>query len=311
MTTLQERLDQGGVILLDGAMGTELERRGVAMHGEAWSALAMLSNPEIVQQIHQDYVAMGAEIHIANSFATARHVLEPVGHGDDVARLNEEAVALCREAIESRAGDRDQWIAGSMSSFSKPADRTGLPRGAELRANYDEQAGLLVEAGVDLLALEMLADVEVSAQLIAAAAATGLPLMVGFTCVWAEDGRSVRTRGPDMGLSGPSALDEVLSEVLALLPKDVLSVPAVMHCDLDVTGAALEVMARHWPGPLAAYPNSGSFVPPNWQFDTVCSPPEFAAAAAEWVSGPVRIVGGCCGLGPAHIRALRDLVAKG
>ncbi len=312
--TLEDRLDRGGVVLLDGAMGTELERRGVAMHGQAWSALAMLSHPEVVRQVHADYIAAGAQIHIVNSFATARHVLERTGHGAEVARLNRQAVALCREAIAARGAaagtERPLWIAGSMSSFWGPADRSGLPVGPTLRANYDEQAALLVEAGIDLLALEMLADIEVSAQLIASAGATGLPLMVGFTCVWAEDGTTVGTRGPDIGMTGSGALDRILPEVLALLPDDVLVVPAIMHSDLDVTDAALEVLARHWPGPLAAYPNSGAFVPPNWQFDTVCVPSEFAAAAIRWAARDVRIIGGCCGLGPDHIHAAGESLSQ-
>ena len=83
-----------------------------------------------------------------------------------------------------------------------------------------------------------------------------------------------------------------------------------MHCDLDVTGAALEVAKRHWRGPLAAYPNSGGFIPPNWQFETVCSPEAFAESAQDWIAAGARIVGGCCGIGPAHIRALHERLTQ-
>ena len=94
--TLQERIAEGEFVLLDGAMGTELERRGVPMDRKAWSAAAMDTHPEVIRNIHEDYIRAGAEIHIVNSFSTARHVLEPAGFGDKVEEFNRRAVpALC------------------------------------------------------------------------------------------------------------------------------------------------------------------------------------------------------------------------
>lgn len=68
---------------------------------------------------------------------------------------------------------------------------------------------------------------------------------------------------------------------------------------------ALDVVLQQWSGPVAVYPNSGDFVYPNWQFDTVCAPETFAGAAEGWIERGARLVGGCCGVGPAHIEALR------
>ena len=101
MTTfpdLQARLDQGKVIILDGATGTDLQRRGVPMHGFAWSAAALDTHPETVRAVHEDYIRAGADVIITNSFSTARHVLEPAGLGDRVRALNQRAVSLAREA---------------------------------------------------------------------------------------------------------------------------------------------------------------------------------------------------------------------
>ena len=306
--TLQERIAKGEFVLLDGAMGTELERRGVPMDRKAWSAAAMDTHPEVVRDIHEDYIRAGAEIHIVNSFSTARHVLEPAGFGDKVEEFNRRAVELCREAVARAGGERPMWIAGSVSSFAEAADRTKLPPPESLRANFDEQVAVLHRAGVDLFALEMLCDVEISTQAIQAAAATRLPLVIGFTCTLAEDGETVETGGHEMGLQGRVTLDTVLSNVIATIPDPKQTVLAIMHSDFPVTDRALDILARQWTGPMAAYPNSGTFKVPNWQFDTVCSPEEFAKAAERWVARGVQIVGGCCGLGPDHIRAVRSRI---
>src|SRR5262245_53219036 len=186
MTTfpnLQARLEAGKIIILDGATGTELQRRGVPMHGFAWSAAALDTHPEMVRAVHEDYIRAGADVIITNSFSTARHVLEPAGLGDRVRALNQRAVSLAQAARENAAGGRPVAIAGSISSFR--AD--GAPA-EQLAANYREQAELLAEAGVDLIALEMMADVEQAAPAIRAALATGLPIWVGFSCRVAVDG---------------------------------------------------------------------------------------------------------------------------
>ncbi len=308
--TLMERLERGGVLLLDGAMGTELERRGVPMNKKAWSAVALDSHPQTVREIHEDYVRAGAEIHIVHSFPTNRQVLETVGLEDKVEAFNRLAVTLCREAIDKVGDGRPQWLAGSVSTYAAGTDRSTLPKGAQLRRNFAEQAEILKDAGVDILALEMLGDVTISQAVTEAALATGLPVIIGFTCDWDQDGSTVVTRGHRMHmLEAARPLDEILPEALAVVPEGAPAILAIMHCELDVTGAALEVAKRHWQGPLAAYPNSGDFVPPNWQFDTVCTPAEFADGAETWIAAGAVIVGGCCGIGPDHISALSQRLA--
>ena len=78
----------------------------------------------------------------------------------------------------------------------------------------------------------------------------------------------------------------------------------VMHSDINVTPDALDMVRVRWGGPLGVYPESGYFIMPNWQFVDVISPEDFVAEAKKWVASGVRLIGGCCGLGPEHIRAL-------
>ena len=301
MDTLKERLDRGEVMILDGAMGTELERKGVPMHGMAWSAAALQTHPDVVRQVHEDYIRAGADIIITNTFATARHTLEYAGMGDLVRRLNTRAVVMAQNAREAAAaaaaGDRQVFIAGSISTFDPGLKSELRPSEQQARANYREQAHLLAEAGVDLIMLEMMRDVEQSAYAIEAAVSTGVPTWVGFSCRLNEDGSEVLLLGSQ---------GETFAEALDALAPLGGSVVSVMHTRVEDTTPALAVVQQHWKGPVGSYPHSGEFVMPNWQFVNIISPQEFLVEAQKWVQTGIQVVGGCCGLGPEHIRVLRE-----
>lgn len=303
MTTLEERFADPRPIVLDGAMGTELDRRGMPLVGGAWSAHAALTHPDLVRAIHADYARAGAEIHLTSTFAANRHVLALIGEGDRVGAANRTAVTLCREAIESAGVDRPQWIAGAVSTYAKGSDRSTLPPPDRFGANIAEQGDALAESGVVLFALEMLFDAEYSIAMIEALAPLGLPLWLGFTCKLNKEGEVVADGG---GYRGKAAItfDRVLPDVLAAVPNGAEVLVSVMHNELDETDQALDIVARHWAGPVVVYPNSGRYGHPRWDFDTVCAPAEFADAAERWAARGVRVIGGCCGLGPAHIAAL-------
>src|SRR5437867_5018253 len=196
MPSLDERLRSGPLLLLDGAMGTELQRRGVPMHRVAWSAAALQTHPDVVRQIHADNIAASAEVITTNTFGTSRHVLEPAGLGGEVAAMNRLAVALAREARDAAPADRQIWIAGSISSFIAEADIKNTPPLESARRSYTEQAQLLAEAGVDLLLLEMMRDIDYSRLAVECAVATGLPVWIGFTCK--QKGEAIVLRGRDV-----------------------------------------------------------------------------------------------------------------
>jgi S-methylmethionine-dependent homocysteine/selenocysteine methylase len=294
----------GEFVLMDGALGTELERGGVPFEGSAWSALAVRDHGDIVSQTHADYIRAGSRLHIVNSFALARHVLEPLGLDAEFEFLNRRAVQLFDDAAAQSGIERDAlWAAGSLSTFAAHSDRSLLPSGAALTDNYRRQAEILQAAGVDLMALEMLFDIDTSRAMLQAVHATGLPAILGFTCQWHAQQRGRVSARRDLGLA-VQPLDKILPTVLEQADPRT-TIVAVMHSDIDVTDAALEVLRRYWDGPLAVYPNSGYFIDLRMQFDSVCSPADFCRAALRWIDSGVQIVGGCCGIGPAHIEHLR------
>ncbi len=306
---LMTQLRAGAEILMDGAMGTELERRGVSFEGDGWSALAVRDHGAVIRDIHRDYLDTGARLHIVNSFALARHVLEPLGFGDDFEKFNRQVVADFDAAVEASGHLRKTlWAAGSLSTFAAFSDRSLLPTGAALVANYRDQAQILHDAGVDLFAFEMLFDADVSLAMWAAVENLDLPAIFGFTCDWADDSRRQVTSLHGMG-KPVSPLDEVLRAVIDRIDPD-RAIFSIMHSELDVTDAALEILQHHWDGPIAIYPNSGDFVDLHLQFDSVCPADDFARAARRWRQAGVQVIGGCCGIGPPHIDALAATASR-
>lgn len=308
MLDLNARLAGGPVIVLDGGMGTELQARGVPMDKVAWSGVAQLTHPDIVRGLHADYIRAGADVIIANSFASSRHVLEPAGHGDLVAEANRRAVALAREARD-RAADRPVAIAGSMShaisdersAYPQHKGRTAINwrKPETLRATYREQADLLAEAGVDLIALEMFQGEEQGVPAVEAALATGLPVWLGASVGHGDGrGRVPTFNHPDIAFA--DAIDTMMRPGLQAI--------LVMHSEVEDTGVGLDIVRERWPGPIGAYPDTGHYEPPLWNFAGRITPDAFVTAALGWIGQGARIVGGCCGIGPEHIAALRAAV---
>ena len=309
MTTISERLEESRPILLDGATGTELQSRGVPMNSVAWSGLAVATHPEVVRQVHLDYIRVGAEIIITNTFASGRHMLRAAGVESRTEEINRQAARLAVQAREEAceamsnngegkwdAAPSTVWIAGSISPMAGGLGDEGRPSVQEMRVLFAEQAELLAESGVDFLLLEMMRDVEYSLAALEAASATGLPVWVGFSCERMEGG----------GLKlAPTIREEVpLAAGVAAVMAEGGSLAAIMHSDVDITGEALGVIRAVWDGPTGAYPESGYFEMPHWQFVDIIDPEVFADRAMSWVGQGARMVGGCCGTGLPHIKAL-------
>ena len=297
---LVERIDAGAAVLLDGGTGTELERRGVPMNERAWCGDAMFGHAQVLRDIHEDYIRAGAEVIITNTFATARHTLEPAGFGADVERANRRAVEIAREA-RTRAATGDVAIAGSVSDFLLGnADRRWLTD-ERLRATYREQAQILAEAGVDLIALEMMQVPEIAVVAIEAALETGLPVWVGCSCRRARDsGRLALFNFPDRDLR--ELLDAILEYPVGAI--------GIMHSEIPDMVPGIEAVRERWSGPMTAYPESGYFTLPNWHFVDIIPPEDLANEARCWRQLGVQIIGGCCGIGPEHIAALRAVLAE-
>jgi S-methylmethionine-dependent homocysteine/selenocysteine methylase len=299
------RLADGELVIIDGGTGSQLQAEGVAMDRMAWSARANLEQPEVVQHVHEEYIRAGAEVIIANTYAASRAALEPAGLGGLVAEANRNAVRAALQAREA-AATRPVAVAGSMSSFSPidmdaaslnrphPGPTADDPRFPTL-ADFREQAGLLSVSGVDLIALEMINARGYGRAALQAAAEAGLPVWLGVSPFRRNDGTLAGL--PDLG-DGES-FEDLLSALVDPPPAAV----TVMHAKPEVTLDAIEVIRRHFAGPVGVYAETGDWQPPNWVFNGL-TPAEYLEQAITWADHGAQLIGGCCGVGPEHIRVL-------
>ena len=295
-TFIAEKLARGDTIILDGGTGTDIQRRGAAMSGETWCAEANLTHPDIVCAVHRDYVKAGADMVIANTFATSPLLFNALGRDDELLAIDRAAVALAQQAVAGQP----VAVAGSISTMRPVvvgSDRTDKQREwpeAEARALFARKANNLAAAGVDLIIMEMMRDVRYSLWATEAALATGLPVWVGIATERRADGELVGFSHPD------ERLDDVVRVLAATGPAHI----SIMHSSPNDTGDAIDIVKRHWSGPLGAYPESGYFTMPEWKFVDIIDPESLVEHARRWREQGVTAFGGCCGLGPHHIAAL-------
>ena len=176
---LMARVHNGERVLMDGATGTEIERRGVPQLNNAWNGGGALSHPDVLRSVHEDYIREGAEIVISNTFATSRHALRDAAVEDQFEELNRRGIQLATEARENLQKP-DVLVAGGISYWSWAGDHPSLDN---LRGSIEEQAAIMVKAGADLLMLEMMIDIDRMLVTLDAAQTSGLPVC--------ENGRAI------------------------------------------------------------------------------------------------------------------------
>ncbi len=281
---LAERLrEPHGPLVLDGATGTALERRGVATRLPLWSAAALDTHPELVTEIHADYVAAGADAVTANTFRTQRRALAAAGQGARAGELTRRAVALARRA----AGDR-AWVLGSSPPLEDCYHPERVPDDAALAREHAEHARHLAEAGVDAILVETMNTRREAVAALRAAEAAGAPALASFVC-W-EPGRLLS--GEPLADAAAAAADAGAHAVLinCLPPSNV--------------AACLDVLAAQ-PLPFGVYANLGE--PEDelgFRRSEELSAEEFGALAASWRARGARVLGGCCGTTPDHLAQL-------
>jgi homocysteine S-methyltransferase len=324
LTSFLSRLSQPTPLILDGATGTELDRRGVDIGLPLWSANALLADSaaDVLRQVHLDYLKAGADIITTDTFRTHRRSLAKSGYGDRARELTHRAVAIAKEAVGQASSLSMKEVAGQASSLSvkevagqagslsmkEVAGQAGslsyvagsiapledcyspqlVPSEAECRAEHSEMIHHLVEAGVDVLLIETMNTIREAAVAARLAVITGRPAIVSFVC--GADGRL---------LSGESltAAAQVTAPLgVAAIGVNCTATPAIGDC-LKELRAACDL-------PLIAYGNIGyADTDGNWVCTDAIEPDAYARYAKTWGA---KIVGGCCGTTPEHIRRIAN-----
>jgi S-methylmethionine-dependent homocysteine/selenocysteine methylase len=182
-----ERLRSGPPLLLDAAMGSDLDRRGLPTTLPLWSAIGLIERPDLVQAVHRDNLEAGADIITTNTFRSTVRTLRKAGLDEsEAARLDRLAVELA-QAARSESGRSDVLIAGSIAPLDECYDPTFETTDDVALAEHLEQASNLAAAGVDFLMIETMPTIREAVVTTRAALQTGLPVTVGFVCALAAD----------------------------------------------------------------------------------------------------------------------------
>jgi S-methylmethionine-dependent homocysteine/selenocysteine methylase len=297
---LSKLIDARDPVLLDGGLGSEIERRGVDAGLPLWSANAVIHAPWVLREIHEDYIRAGAEIISTCTFRTTARTFRRAGLTDASDSLTKEAVAIAREA-RTAFPERTVLIAGSVGPLEDCYRPDLVPSPGELRAEHAEHTRRLVAAGVDLLFLETMGTI-VEARIAAEEAReTGSDFLLSFLGEQSGaifGGQSLRDAVREVAPLGPTAIcanclsPKVIAPLLNNLLQAVRELPPDLRC------------------PVGVYANVGS---PVVEFTSpiVCEigPEEYANYALQWHRAGFRLIGGCCGTTPEHIAALAKVFA--
>jgi homocysteine S-methyltransferase len=289
---LQER----GTVVLDGGLGTELDRRGLDLRDPLWSARALVETPDAVRDVHAAYFAAGADVAISSSYQASFEALAAKGLSREESEgLFRRSVELAREAADGFAGPR--FVAASVGPYG-----AYLGNGAEYTGDYDlDEAGLvafhrprleaLAAAAPDVFAIETIPSIVEAAALVAALEAVPeVPAWMSFSC---RDGSHLCDGSP---FERAAAVASSSPSVVAL----------GVNCTSPAHVTSLVALAARAGLPVVCYPNRGAFWDPVRKVwvDPPRQDPRPLLRPVEWRDAGARLIGGCCGTTPDDLAAM-------
>ena len=283
----RELLSTDRILVVDGAMGTMLYAKGVYIN-RCYDELN-LSNPDLVREIHGEYVRVGADIIETNTFGATAYKLQQYGLEANLHEINTIAARLAREA----AGDR-AYVAGAIGPLGLRIEPYGPTSFDEARDLFKAQAVALLEGGVDLFCLETFSDVSEIRQAISAVRELcDLPIIAQMTIM--TDGNTMFGTTPELFTE---RLDEWGADVIGL------------NCGVGpaIILSALEKMRTVTKKKLSAQPNAGLPRDVQGRQFYMCSPEYMSKFAKRFIQSGAKFIGGCCGTTPAHIKLISDSV---
>src|SRR5829696_2741617 len=287
MKNFRELLESDGVYVFDGAVGTRLYDKGIYIN-RSYDELN-LTSPDLVREVHDEYIKAGADIIETNSFGATRHKLQPYGLEGKLRDINIAAARIARES----AGDK-AYVAGAVGPLGLRIEPFGPTSFDEAKDLFKEQIEALAEGGVDLFILETFSELSVIEQAIRAVReVSDLPIVAQMTIQM--DGKTTFGTTPE---AFTTALDELGADVIGLNcgmgPNHVLN--------------ALEKMREVTTRNLSAQPNAGLPRDVQGRQFYMGSPEYMATFAKRFVQAGAKFVGGCCGTTPTHIKLIADAI---
>jgi methionine synthase / methylenetetrahydrofolate reductase(NADPH) len=287
MRDFKELLNDGGIHVFDGAMGTRLYDKGIYIN-RSYDELN-LTAPDLVREIHEEYVRAGAEIIETNTYGASRHKLQAYSLENQLNEINIAAARLAKQAADERA-----FVAGAIGPLGLRIEPYGPTSFDEAKQSFAEQASALLEGGVDLFVLETFSDLsEIQQAIRAIRELCDLPIVAQMTIQ--TDGKTVF--GAD---------SEIIAQRLEQYGADVVG----LNCGVGPTHvlSALEKMRAATTRKLSAQPNAGLPRDVQGRQFYMCSPEYMSKFAKRFIKAGASFIGGCCGTTPQHIKLISDAV---
>jgi len=308
MGALKELLATGRTIILDSAMGTELQTRGLSVKLPLWSAQALIDKPDTVRHIHIDNIDTGADIITSNTFRTQRRTYEKSDYkykdmdfAQTAAHFTADAVDLAKDAVMIAAEEDEVMVAGCIAPLEDSYRPDLTPDTDTLCTEHNEHMKNLADAGVDLFLAETLTSIREISAVLNQLHKFGLDYIISIT-----------PRNEKELFSG-----EPISEAVSIINKyspDILSINCIHPHMVEPVINHLKTLTEI---PLGVYANIGD---PNYKADPkhkendpmkrTVSPDEYLKYAQKWKSMGIRMIGGCCGTNPLYIAKLSHLKSK-
>ena len=298
---IKEKLDHGKLVILDGAMGSELEKNGAKMDKNLWCGTCSVEFPELVTKVHEDYIKAGADVITTNTYACTPISMKNYGLEKSIEEFNQKSVQVAKKAIKN--SNKNIALAGSVSasgSFYKLGIQAMIP-------GFKEQIKILKEEGVDLIILEaMSSQADIVQAMIECSYKINIPVWLSISCVIDDKTNNVMLGYNDTVDSPPEVYEKFeksLNRFSELHKGPIL----IAHSDINVTGKALDIAKKNLNGILGVYPNTGYYEKPHWKFADDITSNDYLEYAKSWLKNGAQIIGGCCGLGVEEIKAISVL----
>ena len=281
-----QEIKEGRTAILDSGVSTELERQGAPMRDTQWSGRVSIDEFDILVNTHKAYIDAGADVITVNSYASSRLVLGNSINESLIEKINKKNIEAAFEVA---------W----QNIDGKIKKQIDIPVSTdELEFAFNEMREFFEAGDVDLLLLEMMSIPERAVPLYDCVSNSTLPVWCGLSAKRIDHKSKIT-----------SFHDELVSfeNNVKTASRYNFDVMGIMHTAVDLISDCNSIIKNHHAGPLMAYPDSGYFQAPNWQFVDIITPQNLLKFAEVWKTEGMQIIGGCCGLGPEHTSFLTRL----
>jgi S-methylmethionine-dependent homocysteine/selenocysteine methylase len=287
-------------LILDGSMGLSLKSKGVEVPTDIWSAHALMAAPDVVRELHADYIRAGADIITTNNYSCTPYYLKRRGIEDRMEELTTLSTRLAREAVEQSGSNT--LIAGALPPLGGSYD-PGDVQDAATSNPINRRIAKALTDDIDLVICETMSSIAEARMTAEAAAETGKPVWLALTLT-DDDSATLRS-------------GETLADTVAAMKGLEIDAWLFNCCTPDAITAGIKTLKTLTDSPIGAYANAFNPVPEGWTleeggitYDEILGVDAYETHAKAWQDLGASIIGGCCGIGPDHIHRVSGMAAQ-